>query len=141
MNHHSDYWSSVLFKQLVGTNTLAIAGNTDTGRTIRLYAFCSRSMYGGVVLVAINVNDSPRNVAFQSSFSLAPRQEYRLTAPGGNVSSTNIELNGVTLVPGPFGQLPPLNPIVVESNTYITLDPLSYAFFVFPDAAAPACSS
>ena len=133
-----DYWTSVIFKQLVGENVLSVAGSTDAGRMTRVYAFCSLTYPGGVVAVALNINTTS-NATFQFNFAMSPRLEYQLTAPGGDVSSQQIELNGVVLTAQPDGSLPALTPIAVDDGAPITMYPLSYGFFVFPQANAPAC--
>jgi heparanase 1 len=131
----------VLFKQLVGTKVLGISDSTKTGRTLRVYAFCSRNITGGVVVVAININQQPASFTFQSGFSMYPRLEYHLTAPNSDVSSEQIELNGRVLEASADGALPSLEPITVDSNEPITLAALSYGFFVLPKTNAEGCSA
>jgi len=142
---YPDYWTSVLFKQLVGRQALNVAGATQTGRMTRVYAFCTRndssSTGGGVVIVALNINTSPTTFTLQSSFPMYPRYEHHLTAPDGNLSSDQIQLNGVTLQARSDGSLPSLNGLAVTTNTPITLAATSYAFISFPDANAPACKA
>jgi heparanase 1 len=103
-----------------------------------VYSFCSRNISGAVVVVAINIQEQAQDFSVYE-FSSSPRAEYVLTAPEGDMSSVNIELNGVVLNANPDGSLPSLSPNIVESNTPMTLPPLSYGFFVFPEAQAPAC--
>ena len=95
----ADYWHSVLFKQLVGTNVLDIEGSTATGergvalcycsidvpclhvgRMTRVYAFCARNISGGVTVLAININLTPTSFTFQSDFPMYPRLVCRLVA-------------------------------------------------------------
>ena len=137
LTRDADYWTTLLFKQLVGTRVLAVANSTDFGRTLRVYAFCSRNISGGVAVVAINTEPHPATFTF-SALPNTPRVEYQLTAPGGNMSSPDIELNGVVLeLSG--GALPHLGGHVVTDASPVTLQPTSYAILVFPEAAAPAC--
>jgi hypothetical protein len=75
-----DYYTSVLFKQLIGTSVLSVANSTAPGRTLRVYAFCSRNITGAVVAVIININNSSSSVVLDG-VSMAPRYEYHLTAP------------------------------------------------------------
>ncbi len=128
----------MLFKQLIGMRVLSVAHSTQLGRTLRVYAFCSRNITGGIAVVAININTTPQSFDFES-FAVIPRFEYQLTAPGGNVSSLEIELNGKTLFASPTGELPDLNPVEVNDSPSVTMGPLSYGFFVFPEANAAAC--
>lgn len=136
---YPDYWHSVLFKQLIGTNVLTITNSTSLGRMTRVYAFCARNVSGGVAVLAININLTPSSFVFQSNFSMFPRQEYHLTAPNADLSSYQVELNGEILIASPTGDLPPFNPVVVENNQPIVLNATSFAFIVFPQANAPAC--
>ena len=129
----------MIFKQVVGTNVLNVAGSTALGRTVRVYSFCSRNITGGVVIIAINTNNATVQIALQETFPMYPRLEYQLTAPNGDMSSASIELNGVILTAHADGSLPNLSPLVVEDNEPITMAGLSYGMFVFPEANAAAC--
>ena len=134
-----DYWTSVIFKKLVGTKALNVADSTTLGRTVRVYAFCSVNITGGVVLAALNVNNYPIQFQLQEGFQMYPRLEYQLTAPDNDMSSSQIELNGHVLTAQPTGDLPDLNGALVQANEPITMAPLSYGLFVFPDAKSSAC--
>lgn len=129
----------MLFKQLVGTNVLGVEGSTQSGRTTRVYAFCSRSTKGAVVVLALNIADTLATFTLQSGFKMYPRQEYRLTAPNGDLSSAQVELNGVVLEASSSGALPAFNPVNVDSNIPVTVAATSFSFIVFPEANAQAC--
>jgi hypothetical protein len=55
------------------------------------------------------------------------------------MSSPNIALNGNVLYATPEGGLPDLSPAEITDDTPVTIGPLSYGLFVFPQANAPAC--
>jgi hypothetical protein len=55
------------------------------------------------------------------------------------MSSLSIDLNGKTLFASPTGELPDLSPVEVDDGTAVSMAPLSYGFFVFPEANAAAC--
>ena len=129
----------MIFKKLVGEKVLHVADSTSLGRTVRVYAFCSVNITGGIVLVALNTNNSPVQFQLQEGFSMSPRLEYQLTAPDNNMSSAQIELNGHVLAAEPNGDLPDLNGSLIQSNEPITMAPLSYGLFLFPDAKSSAC--
>ena len=116
-------------------------GCTATGRTTRVYAFCSRVTDGGVTVLALNIDSQPTTFEFQATFTMFPRLEYHLTAPGGNLSSFQVELNGELLQASPSGALPAFNPVSVNTASPITLQPTSFGFFVFPDANSEACKA
>merc|ERR1712154_614380 len=42
-----DYWSSLLFRDLVGNQALLVDGEFVDGRSVRTYAFCSRTKAQG----------------------------------------------------------------------------------------------
>jgi hypothetical protein len=95
-------------------------------------------MSGGVVVIAINLESSASSFVMDA-FAMAPRLEYQLTAPGGDMSSQQIMLNGVVLTATSEGVLPPLNGTPVTEVVPIELAATSYGFFVFPAANATAC--
>eukprot|EP00042_Codosiga_hollandica_P038172 m.307979 g.307979 ORF g.307979 m.307979 type:complete len:480 (+) comp55324_c0_seq24:28-1467(+) len=140
-----DYWLSVLFKQLVGPRVLSVEGSTAPGRTLRVYAFCTRQdgplafPPGAVTVVAINTN----NLTAEFSISAAPvslvRYEYHLTSPGSQLNSASVLLNGVALSASSQGALPAFNGTRVEGLAPFTMSPLSFAFFVLEGMNAPAC--
>lgn len=135
---HPDYWTSVLFKRLIGTKVLDVPACTNPGRLLRVYAFCASQYPGGVVFVAVNIRNE--TALFEiDEFLNFPRYEYRLTAPGNDLTSQQIELNGVVLEAMEGGGLPPLDPIIITTNTPMFVEPFSYSFFLFPEARAPAC--
>lgn len=71
----------------------------------------------------------------------AKRLEYHLTAPGGNLHSQVVLLNGYPLGPSPSGDGPSLVPIQVDKVAPVQVAPLSIAFAVIPDAALTICNS
>ena len=68
------------------------------------------------------------------------RHDYVLTGGPDGFMAHAIALNGALLAVGPDGSLPPMSPAVITTGTAtVTLPPLTYGFYVFPDAAAPTC--
>ena len=136
----------MLFKQLVGTVVLNVENCTAPGRTVRVYAFCTRVggpipySAGAITLVAININSTP--VTFSPNVNGVVnyvRDEYHLTSPNNQMASQYIALNGKVLQLGEGGSLPSFDPISVSSNTPITMAGLSYGFFVLTHANGAAC--
>lgn len=92
------YWVQMLHKGLVGNRVLQVTNSTSTGRTVRVYAHCARSMpgprpvptyqAGAVVVIAINFdwnNSATINLTDADTGAevpLTPRDEYILTSGG-----------------------------------------------------------
>jgi len=138
-----DYWTSVLWRMLVGSRVLDVTWAQDP--MLRMYAHCARSggldfVAGSVALVALNL-DRERGV------------ELNLDALGGDVAdvyalsattidSTTVALDGTTLVPGTDGSLPSMVPLRTTRSggaLRATFPPASYGYVVIPGATAPGC--
>ncbi|XP_057951835.1 heparanase-like protein 1 [Malania oleifera] len=67
------------------------------------------------------------------------REEYHLTADGGQLRSQTIFLNGRPLKTTEDGNIPSLDPEFRPVHSPIFIAPLSIAFIVLPKFEAPAC--
>ncbi|OMO61680.1 Glycoside hydrolase, family 79 [Corchorus olitorius] len=67
------------------------------------------------------------------------REEYHLTAKDGNLHSQTMLLNGNILSVNSSGNIPPLEPIHVNSPNPIMVAPFSIVFVHMPDIIVPAC--
>ncbi|GAV81568.1 Glyco_hydro_79n domain-containing protein [Cephalotus follicularis] len=67
------------------------------------------------------------------------REEYHLTPKDGYLQSKIMVLNGIPIKLTDHGDIPSLDPVLVDVNSPLTLSPLSIAFIVFPNFDAPAC--
>ncbi|MCH93593.1 heparanase-like protein 3-like, partial [Trifolium medium] len=103
----------------------------------------------GVTILFLNLDNSTTvNAQVALKFAEKPyyhlrgsqRREYHLTAKDGNLHSQIMLLNGNILSVNSDGDIPPLNPIYVDSSKPITVGPLSIVFAHIPDAAVKACS-
>lgn len=81
------------------------------------------------------VTANVQNVELSSS----NRDVYWLTPPGGNLTSTSVQLNGATLELVDNIFLPPLNPKEQLATSFLILPPISFGFIVFKDVKAAAC--
>lgn len=154
---NSDYWAAVLFKRLMGGTQLAVSGQDDSGLSLRPYAACTRRAGsadaegvlgardyapGSVTALLLNVRNTTTNVTLQTASggtSQGTWDMFQLTAPGTNISSKTIELNGNVLSVQAGGVLPPLDPVQLPPAQALQLPPYSASFVVMEDAAAPAC--
>lgn len=67
------------------------------------------------------------------------REEYHLTAKDGNLHSQTMLLNGNILTVNASGDIPPLEPLNVNSSSPITIAPFSIVFVHMPSVVFPAC--
>jgi len=115
---------------------------------LRSFAHCARStdprlnQRGGVAVLLINAAiDVSVTVDVElpaEDLDSTPRLDYLLTAPDGQPSSRRINLNGRTLLADPNGSLPVLNGVRAHGRS-ISMPPLSFGFFVWPEANVKAC--
>eukprot|EP01018_Ginkgo_biloba_P014043 Gb_41455 [translate_table: standard] len=68
------------------------------------------------------------------------RMEYHLTSKDGDLHSQSMLLNGRILDLTPEGQIPSLEPLMVNVWRPISVAPLSIAFVSLPNVQLPACS-
>ena len=137
-----DYWTSVLWRTLMGTRVLDATSGGDP--LLRLYAHCARAgapnQAGGAVALAVVNLDRETGVELAlDALGGDGADVYVLT---GDLTSTSVALNGTTLVEGTDGSLPPLAPAHVardDAALRVRFPPASYGFVVLPGAAAAAC--
>ncbi|XP_028408537.1 heparanase-like [Dendronephthya gigantea] len=141
-----DYWSAFLYKTLVGSRVLDVHNSISFGRTIRVYAHCmsERSSYnpGSLVLIALNTQHEDVQLVLTNGLEKLTVDQYLLT-PGekGNLISQTVRLNGKVLQMVDDTFLPNVEPISILPPDKISLPPVSYGFFVIPDARVEACQS
>lgn len=68
------------------------------------------------------------------------REEYHLTAKDGNLRSRTMVLNGIPLELTEDENIPNLEPVRLDVNSPLYINPLSISFIVFPNFDAPACA-
>ncbi|XP_065672745.1 heparanase [Hydra vulgaris] len=142
-----DYWSSLLYKRLVGQIVLNLTGYLKFGRKVRVYAHCAsvkQRLYksGSVVLIAINVNNKENatiNVTNKLNSDNHYVDQYLLQPANGNIGDGNVTLNGIILEMLNKTKLPFLKPI--QTKLPLIIPPLSYGFFVLIDSNAKVCIS
>lgn len=144
----ADYWIMALHKRTVGAGVLAAVNTAPADTDALVYAHCSAggaAAAGSVTLLVVNPQATTVTIALTGVGSVVPRNEWVLTAPGGNLNSTSPCLNGCAAGPplrvGEDGSLPPLPSVQVTTGpaTTFTVPPLSQSFVQLPAAAASAC--
>jgi heparanase 1 len=137
-----DYWLSVLYKRLVGTKVIFVKGSLEHGRQLRVYAHCAKSPYpaGSVVLLLLNLNFSAVSAdLLNSELVSSERDVFWLSPPAGNLTSTSVQLNGLTLKLVDDRDLPELEPEEQPASPSLSLPAISFGFIVFKDANVKAC--
>ncbi|KAG4957214.1 hypothetical protein JHK85_043594 [Glycine max] len=154
-----DYYSALLWHRLMGRHVLS---TTFSGTNkIRAYAHCAKQSKGITVLL-INL-DSNTTVEAEVTFnnnaeslrhrkmsshskrmelplaSETAREEYHLTPQDGDIHSQTMVLNGKALSVNSDGDIPPLEPIYVNSSEPIRVAAFSIVFAHLPDAVVSAC--
>ncbi|CAN8323665.1 unnamed protein product [Cochlearia groenlandica] len=156
-----DFYSALIWRRLMGRKALLTSFSGT--KKIRSYSHCARESKGITVLlmnldnittvlakVGINNNNTynMRHTKHMKKFfdkSETPndeiqREEYHLTAKDGNLHSQSMLLNGNTLQVNSAGDIPPIEPILVNSTEPVTIAPYSIVFVHMRDVVVPACA-
>jgi len=151
-----DYYSLLLWSRIMSPLVLHVSPDASNPE-LRAYAHCTQPSAGfpsgAVTILVINLsNNSAVQVlpTFDGALPLRKaadgmRSDFIFTSAGGpdvldQLLSHHVLLNGNILQADDEHGIPPLNPVVCPSDALLLLPPLSYAFTVYHDAAAAACS-
>jgi len=142
LNPHPDWYTMVLFKQLVGLMPLGnvtLAGDAGEIADVDPHVWCG-SKKGTVIFVYTNGHGTDVSVTSISGLALSPRTEYFLTAPNMNMTADAINLNGKLMTVGQDAILPeyPISGLAA-TTTPLVLPSNSYGFVVF-NANVPGCA-
>ncbi|XP_028408054.1 heparanase-like [Dendronephthya gigantea] len=139
-----DYWTSVLHKRLVGSKVLMVENSLKPGRNARVYAHCTRiTKYydyeaGAVTLIVLNLHqDETLVIELQKDLKKFDVDQFLLQPGTKNITSKSAKLNGKLLKLLEDYRLPDLN--AVKVNQPFSVPPLTYGFFVIPNANAKGC--
>jgi len=139
LNPHPDWYTMVLFKQLVGLMPLGnvtLGGDAAEVGDIDPHVWCG-SKKGTVVFIYSNGHPSDIHLTSVSGLNLTPRTEYILTAP--SLDADEIHLNGQQMTVGTDAMLPQYPvPGKDATTTPLVLPTMSYGFVVF-NANLPGC--
>jgi len=140
LNPHPDWYTMVLFKQLVGLMPLGnvtLSGDGGEIDNIDPHVWCGTKK-GTAVFVYSNGHPTDVHLTSVNGLSLTPRTEYFLTST--NMTSDEIYLNGKLMTVDKNAMLPayPI-PGMVATTTPLVLPRSSYGFVVF-SGNVPACA-
>ncbi|XP_042463801.1 heparanase-like protein 3 [Zingiber officinale] len=159
-----DYYSALLWHRLMGTRVLSTNLTGKLPNSIRAYAHCAKESRG-ITLLLINLSGNTTTrvpIISKTAYSLgrkdlwaggsgfrgnipglppaeSTREEYHLTAQGGDLHSQTMLLNGNALKVDENGNIPMMMPVRVEASQPVTLAPYSIVFAHIPFFQAPAC--
>jgi heparanase 1 len=142
LDPNPDYWNSVIWKKLMGRQVLEVEV-PEHPDTLRVYAHCtspSAAEYqpGAITILALNV-DPVRTQTFSLGLTnTTGASVYGFSSP--DPLSTRIDLNGAELALGRNDSVPELQGQLISSVAQ-SLTPRTYAFYVLPNANAPACGA
>ncbi|KAM5282774.1 heparanase isoform 1-T1 [Hipposideros larvatus] len=140
-----DYWLSLLFKKLVGTNVLMASVKGPDRSKLRVYLHCTninhpRYKEGDLTLYALNLHNVTKHL--QLPYYLFDKQVDRyVVKPSGpdGLFSKSVQLNGQTLKMVDDQTLPALTETPLHPGSSLGLPAFSYGFFVIRHAKAAAC--
>lgn len=140
-----DYWLSLLFKKLVGTNVLMASVKGPDRSKLRVYLHCTninhpRYKEGDLTLYALNLHNVTKHL--QLPHYLFDKQVDRyIVKPSGpdGLFSESVQLNGQTLKMVDDQTLPALTENPLHPGSSLGLPAFSYGFFVIRNAKAAAC--
>ncbi len=148
LHPNPDFWAALLFRQLMGATVLRAqvggGGGGGGARMLRVWAQCQPP--GVVTLLFINLsNETAFEVAVDDlglpGAASAPRFDYELSAAGSDaLAARSVSLNGVTLQPGPQGEIPYLSQHALPGKgASVVVRAHTLRFVVFEGVAARPC--
>jgi len=140
LNPHPDWFTLVLFKQLVGfmpLGNVTLSGTIAEVDDVDPHVWCG-SKKGTVVLIYSSGHATDIQLTNVSGVDITTRTEYFLTAP--SLTADEIYLNGKQMTVDANAMLP-VYPIPGKdaTNTPIVIPANSYGYIVF-NANAPGCN-
>lgn len=143
---HPDYYTTILFKQLVGSVVLETnqSGADQTDAAFAGQFWCGREP-NTVVLVLTNLGQADIQLTLPGNLAGASREDYMLTATASgttmaDLQSDSVFLNGALLTVDNSGKLPvyPFPGKELESGAPLSVPALSYGFVKFY-TSVPGC--
>jgi hypothetical protein len=164
---HPDYFTSILFKQLVGTSVFSTTATTSApgSSNASFYVWSSTGGpegLGGVTMIFTNPTGNDFTVTLNGATGLhidfimtSTSAAYfnhidrvksgkllrdEVLAPPETLAADEVYLNGALMSVDANGNLPSYPISGQESNNPITLPPYSYGFITFPNIQVSGCS-
>ena len=134
-----DFFTTRLWRRLVGPIILNASLVADAGIGVRVHAACGTARKGEVLLSWINPTSVQQSLTLLAPLHATPRDEYVLTAYNSELTSRNVCLNGATDFLTVESPMPP-RVVDTSADPSIRLPPHAYGFFVLTGAGFPVCN-
>lgn len=136
---YPDYWSSRLWRQLMGTRVLDSRASLVAEKNVRTYAHCSAQSEGGVSLLAMNLSaDIEYSLNLPILLQGQDVEVFTLSSP--DLLSQEVYLNGEKILDTEENILGPLQGRTSHSEDEVfVLSPLTINFYHFPDIQLASC--
>lgn len=139
-----DYFTTLLFRQLVGSGSIP---TTSDNVLVPTYSYCGRN--GGVVMSFVSLDETAdHDVAVPSALQPSRRLDYVLTPHWSGDTDANartratsrvVELNGSPLYVSAEGKLPSMVGQEATNKLSVYVSTLSVVLSFFPDVTANRC--
>lgn len=131
-----DYWNSLLWKKLMGTDVYKTTLRGDNADKLRVYVHSIPNQRTGVTVLLINLDPTKAAIVDLPNYAGKPFEVYALSSP--DLFGQELLLNGEPLKLTDNGEVPLLYgvPVVGEGTAQISINPLSYMFISYPPIIA-----
>ena len=152
-----DYWMMISWKNLIGDRILGIqdvgsqSALDDAYQGLFCHVFCAReegvsgASKGDVTLLLVNIGNegtshSAKFAGVEDLTTAGKRSKFLVQVPAGEeLSSRQIQLNGINLEMESGGELPPILASVQSNSQLVNVPPYSIMFVVLHGVSTDAC--
>ena len=151
-----DYWSSLLFKNLIGNKVIWVNNQFELNRDVRCYAFCTKTKEmgsifnynkGDITLMILNTLNNTINIKIKLNTTYHNNHindnlifdGFMLTSYPNVINSFDMFLNGNLLKMMDNMTFPKFSPITIPFDSTLNMSALSYSFFVIKNTNSSIC--
>lgn len=130
-----DYWTSLLWRQLMGERVLDAADDDDA--ELLTYAHCTPELDGGITVLLINI---AQNQAVDVDLGALGSGRREVFLADGPLFEPDFVLNGEVVESASDGTPPALTPVTATpASALVEVPATSFSFIRLPEANADAC--
>ena len=125
-----DYYLSKIWTELMGSGVLA-AEVLDGPSTIRAYAHCAANDVRDLIVLLLNLDDAPLDVAViagRQTTTAQSRTEWHFTAGPGGLGGAGVQLAGTELAWVPGQPLPLMPGVTKDASAPVHMEQQSIVF-------------